>query len=107
MVVVVTGDETQPRPSPPTPPTPTPPADPVRVRRARWAHWAAAGKRIGYSLVLLAVVAFAVGAVAGFTTAVTTVVTASLLGTVVTLAPGIVVAYAVKAAEREDREQGR
>lgn len=97
MVAVVTGDEMQ----------PPPPNDPVRVRRARWSRWAAAGKRIGYSLVLLAVVTFAVGAMAGFTRVVTAVVTASLLGTVVTLAPGIVVAYAVKAAEREDREHGR
>ena len=81
--------------------------DPVRVQRARWARWAATGKRAGYGLILVAVVAFAVGAVAGFGPVVTTVVTAALFGSTVTLAPGIVVAYAVKAAEREDREQGR
>ena len=81
--------------------------DPVRVRRARWARAAAAGKRAGYGLILVAVVAFVVGAVAGFGPVVTTTVTAALIGSTVTLAPGIVVAYAVKAAEREDREQGR
>lgn len=81
--------------------------DPVRVRRARWARWAATGKRVGYGLILVAVIAFVVGAVAGFGTVVTTTVTAALIGSTVTLAPGIVIAYAVRAAEREDREQGR
>lgn len=81
--------------------------DPVRVQRARWARWAATGKRVGYGLILVAVVAFTVGAVSGFGTVVTTAVTAALFGSTVTLAPGIVVAYAVKAAEREDREHGR
>jgi hypothetical protein len=81
--------------------------DPVRVQRARWARWAATGKRVGYGLILVAVVAFTVGAVSGFGTVVTTTVTAALVGSTVTLAPGIVVAYAVKAAEREDREHGR
>lgn len=81
--------------------------DPVRARRARWARWAGTGKRVGYGLILLAVAAFVVGAVAGFSTVVTTTVTAALIGSTVTLAPGIVIAYAVKAAEREDREHGR
>lgn len=81
--------------------------DPVRVRRARWARWAATGKRVGYGLILLAVVAFVAGAFTGFPTLATTTVTAALAGSTVTLAPGIVIAYAVKAAEREDRELGR
>lgn len=81
--------------------------DPVRARRAQWARWAGAGKRLGYGLVLLAVVAFAVGLVTDFPPATTTIVVAALLGSTVTLAPGIVVGYAVKAAEREDRELGR
>jgi hypothetical protein len=62
---------------------------------------------VGYSLVVVAMAAFTVGAIAGFSGAVTAVVTGSLLGTIVTLAPGIVIGYAVRAAEREDREQGR
>lgn len=82
-------------------------ADPVRVRRARWARWAATGKRVGYGLILLAVVAFVAGALTGFPPLATTTVTAALAGSTVTLAPGIVIAYAVKAAEREDRELGR
>ena len=81
--------------------------DPVLARRARLARLAVAGKRVGYGLVVLAVAAFALGAATGFGPAVTTVVTASLLGTTLTLAPAIVVAYAVKAAEREDAERSR
>ena len=81
--------------------------DPVRQRRARVARLAAAGRRIGYGLILVAVGAFAVGVVAGFTTPVTTAVTASLAGSTLTLAPSMVAGYAVKAAEREDRAHGR
>ena len=83
------------------------PVDPVRARRAQWARWSAAGKRVGYGLVLLAMVAFVVGLLLDFPAATTTIVVASLLASTVTLAPGIVMGYAVKAAEREDRELGR
>ncbi len=83
------------------------PVDPVRARRAQWARWAGAGKRVGYGLVLLAMAAFVVGLLMDFPPATTTIVVASLLGSTVTLAPGIVMGYAVKAAEREDRELGR
>ena len=83
------------------------PADPVRARRAQWARWAATGTRTGYGLILLAVVAFVIGVLTDFPSITTTVVVVCLLGTIVTLAPGIVIGYAVKAAEREDREQGR
>lgn len=81
--------------------------DPVRARRARWARLAAAGKRVGYGLVALSVAAFVAGVLGGFSSAVTAAVTISLLGSTVTLAPGIVLGYAVRAAEREDREHGR
>lgn len=76
--------------------------DPVRASRARWARWGALGKRVGYGLVLLSIVAFAVGAAGEFTDPITTVVTLCLVGSVFTLAPGLVVGYAVKKAERED-----
>lgn len=83
------------------------PADPVRARRAEWARWAGTGKRLGYGLVLVAVLTFVVGFLTNFPSVTTTVVVVCLLGTIVTLAPGIVIGYAVKAAEREDRELGR
>ena len=81
--------------------------DPVLVRRARIARLVDTGRRVGYSLLLVAVVAFFIGAFAGFTRLIATVVTAALLLMSLFLAPAIVFGYAVKAAEREDREQGR
>ncbi|HEX2040559.1 MAG TPA: hypothetical protein VHF47_12615 [Acidimicrobiales bacterium] len=82
-------------------------SDPVRAKREQAARWAEVGQRLGYGLLALAVVAFAVGAVRGFSGATTTVVTVALAATTLVLAPAIVLGYAVKAAEREDREQGR
>ena len=76
--------------------------DPVRASRARWARWGALGTRVGYGLILVAVVVFAAGMVAGFNGWVAGIVIACLLATCVTLAPGIVIGYAVKKAERED-----
>jgi hypothetical protein len=77
--------------------------DPVLVRRARIARLVDWGRRVGYTLLMVAVVAFGVGAARGFTRPVVAVVTASLLGTTLVLAPAIVFGFAVKAAEREDR----
>jgi hypothetical protein len=81
--------------------------DPIREKRARAARLAEGGQRVGYLLLVVAVVAFAVGAVRGFSGLTTTVVTLSLAAMTVVLAPAIVLGYAVKAAEREDRERGR
>lgn len=81
--------------------------DPVRQRRTRLARVAALGQRTGYLLLLVAIAAFVWGVVAGFPGAATTIVIASLALTTVTLAPSIVLGYAVRAAEREDRESGR
>jgi hypothetical protein len=81
-------------------------ADPVRARRARIARWVELGQRVGYGLFGLAVAGFVVGFAVGFDGAyVAVVVTCLLLGSIV-LAPAIVLGYAVKAAEREDRERG-
>ena len=83
--------------------------DPVLRQRARVARLASAGQRAGYALLVLAIAAFVVGLVADFPPWTVIVVVASLVGTTVTLAPAIVLGYAVKAAERDDREraQGR
>ena len=81
-------------------------SDPVRERRARIARLVAIGQRVGYGLFAVAVVGFVVGFAVGFSGAfVTLVVTCILVGSIV-LAPAIVFGYAVKAAEREDRERG-
>ncbi len=81
--------------------------DPVRQRRARVARWVAIGMRTGYALLALAVVVFVIGAVGDFTPLLTQIVAWSMAGCTLTLAPSIVFSYAVRAAEREDREAGR
>jgi hypothetical protein len=89
----------------PTPPPDHPPADPTLVRRARIARMTEWGQRVGYALFGLAIAVFAVGAVTGFTTLVEVAVVACLAAGSVVLAPAIVFGYAVRAAEREDRER--
>ena len=80
--------------------------DPVRERRARIAKLVELGQRVGYGLFAVAVVGFVIGFIVGFTDVfVTVVVTCIVVGSLV-LAPAIVFGYAVKAAEREDRERG-
>jgi cyanate permease len=82
------------------------PTDPVRERRARIAKLVALGQRVGYGLFGIALVGFVVGFAVGFSGAwVGLVVTCIVVGSIV-LAPAIVLGYAVKAAEREDRERG-
>jgi hypothetical protein len=87
-------------------PEPTP-VDPVLVRRAQVARLASLGQRIGYALFGVAVVAFFIGFFAGFTSTLVTVIVATMAVGSIALAPAIVASYAVKAADREDREQGR
>lgn len=82
------------------------PTDPVLVRRAQMARLAHLGQRVGYALLGLAVVAFFVGLLTSLDTWGTVVVVCLGL-TTVTLAPAIVLGYAVRAAAREDAEQGR
>lgn len=83
-----------------------PAVDPVRVRRAKIQRLSSTAQRIGYALFGVAIVAFFVGFFAGFTEAVVSLIVAMLVAGSVLLAPAIVAGYAVKAAEREDRENG-
>jgi NADH:ubiquinone oxidoreductase subunit 6 (subunit J) len=80
------------------------PEDPVVVRRARIAHWVSLAKRIGYALLLLAVVAFVVAAIAGFPNGLVTLTVVALIAACVVLPVPIVMGYGLRAAEREDRE---
>ncbi|MGQ0830115.1 MAG: hypothetical protein ACT4OV_00380 [Microthrixaceae bacterium] len=82
------------------------PADPVRARRARIQRLVEVGQRLGYSLFGIAVVAFVIGFFAGFDGVTGPLVIASIVIGSLVLAPAIVFGYAVKAAEREDRQRG-
>jgi hypothetical protein len=85
----------------------TSPTDPILAKRARMAVLVKWGMRAGYGFLSLAVVAFLVGWVRGFSGVTTRLVAFGMLLCTLTLAPSIVFAYGIKAAEREDREQGR
>ena len=78
--------------------------DPVLQRRARIARWVSLAKRIGYGLLLLAIVAFVVAAIAGFPSGVVTLTVVALIAACVVLPVPIVLGYGLRAAEREDRE---
>ena len=80
--------------------------DPVRARRAQMQRAATIGQRVGYLLFAVAIVAFFYGFFVDFTDGVVTVIVATMAVGSISLAPAIVLGYAVKAAEREDREQG-
>jgi NADH:ubiquinone oxidoreductase subunit 6 (subunit J) len=84
---------------------PTAPADPVVVRRAEIARWVGLAKRVGYGLLLLAIVAFAVAAIAGFPNGLVTVTVVALIAACVVLPVPIVMGYGLRAAEREDRDE--
>lgn len=79
-------------------------SDPVLAKRRRIEGWVSTAQRVGYGLFGLAVVAFVVGFVVGFQQwAVTLIVVSLVVGSII-LAPAIVFGYAVRAADRADRE---
>ena len=82
------------------------PNDPVRVRRAQVAHWTLIANRVGYLLFGLAIALFVFAFAVSFNGAMVTMITVCLVAGSILLAPAIVLGYAVKAAEREDRERG-
>ena len=86
--------------------TPVEPPDPVRTRRAQVARWTARANRAGYVLLTVAVVLFFVALAVGFCGTLATLVVVALVTACVLLAPSIILGYAVKAAERDDRERG-
>ena len=80
--------------------------DPVRARRAQIARLVALGQRVGYALFGVAIVLFVVGFVTDFGGGIATGIAVCLFVGSVVLAPAIIFGYAVRAAEREDRERG-
>lgn len=88
-------------------PPPAGAPDPVLERRARIARGTLLANRIGYLFLALSIALFTIGFVLGFTPTMVTLVTVPLIVSFVLLAPSIVLGYAVKAADREDREHGR
>ena len=80
--------------------------DPIRARRQQVARWSLLANRVGYLFVAVAVAVFIIGFALGFTPPVVVIVVTTLLIGSALLLPSIILGYAVKAAEREDRERG-
>ena len=80
--------------------------DPVRARRQQVAKWTLIANRVGYLLFGVAIAVFVIGFALGFNGAVVAIVVGSMIAGSILLAPAIVLGYAVKAAERDDRERG-
>jgi hypothetical protein len=80
--------------------------DEVRVTRRRVAKQVKRAKRVGYLLLLAAIVLVVVGLAGDLSTGITTAATACLIAGSVFLAPAVILGYAVNAAERDDRSKG-
>ncbi|CAN5630948.1 hypothetical protein BH18ACT1_BH18ACT1_08630 [soil metagenome] len=81
--------------------------DPVRAQRARAVRLAVIGQRLGYALFLAAMVLLVVGLLTELTGGLTAAVVACLIVGAGVLAPAILLGFAARAAEREDRAAGR
>ena len=77
--------------------------DPILRRRATALRLATTGQRVGYFLLVAAIVVFVVGLVIGLTDIATTIVAICMGVAAVVLGPSIILGYAAKAAEREER----
>jgi hypothetical protein len=80
--------------------------DPVRAKRAQVAKWTLLANRVGYLFFGVAIAVFIMGFAFTFNGAVAGIVIGCLIAGSILLAPAIVLGYAVKAAERDDRERG-
>lgn len=80
--------------------------DPVRLRRAVIDRWTRLAKRVGYLSFGVSIVAVFSGLATSFTPLVGELAAGGLVVGSILLAPSIVLGYAIKAAEREDRLNG-
>lgn len=88
----------------PQPPSDAP-DDPVLQSRERIRRLANTGQRIGYILYGIAMLVFFIGLFSDFTPTMATVTVGALIAGSLVLAPAILLGYAVKAAEKEERGQ--
>ena len=79
--------------------------DSLQTQRKLVSRFVKIGKRVGYSLWLLAIILFFALFATDFDGPLVTVVIVTLIVGSVVLLPSIVLSYAVRAAEREDRAQ--
>lgn len=81
--------------------------DDVMARRRLIQRLSEVGQRLGYGLFAASIICFFVALFTGFSSLWVVVITTCMIVGSVFLAPAIVAGYAVKAADREDREAAR
>ncbi len=81
-------------------------ADPVLIKRAKIAKWTLLANRVGYLFVALSMALFVMAFAFSFNSVMATLVIITLVIGCALLMPSIILGYAVKAANREDRENG-
>ncbi len=77
----------------------------LAMRRERASLIANTGRRIGYSIFFLSLIIFVIGFTVEFNNLVAKTLTVLLIVGSVVLAPSILLHYAVRGAEREEKEQ--
>jgi len=77
--------------------------DPILERRAQIARLVQLAQRVGYTVLIIAIVAFAVGLATDFPSWLVTVSIVGLVAAIVILPIPIVLGYGVRAAERDER----
>ena len=77
----------------------------LMLRRQRASLIANTGRKIGYSIFFLSLIIFAIGLTIEFNNLVARTLTVLLILGSIVLAPSILLHYAVRGAEREEREQ--
>jgi len=87
-----------------TPSSDAPTTDPILERRAKISRVVSTSMRLGLGLYLAAMALFFWAVLTRFSPALGTAITVCLLAGSVVLAPAMVVKYAVKAADRADRD---
>jgi hypothetical protein len=80
--------------------------DPVRERRRRLAKWTMLANRVGYLILALAMALFVMAFLFGFSPTMATLIVVFMLVSFALLAPSIVLGYGIKAADRDDAQQG-
>ena len=80
-------------------------ANSLLIRRQQASLIANTGRKIGYSIFFLSLIIFAIGFTVEFNNLVAKTLTVLLIVGSIVLAPSILLHYAVRGAEREEKEQ--
>lgn len=78
--------------------------DPILQRRELYRRLIAIATRIGYALFGVAIVGFILGFIRNFDGLTVTIIQVGLIGGSIFLAPAMTFTYAIKAADRADRD---